>query len=228
MSNLLAEQQALLDAILNRGALKGTRGLPGVEGGEERAQERGLQAYRGNAQGLSARTLASVFPRLHEAIENFDAMAWTFWRRHPPLAGDLGLWGGELPAFLAAQPGMGPALVELARLEWALHQAESAADETPDVASLALLGTHEPQALRLRFMPGLALLGQTLVLRQGWRAVSLELDAPNAEFTRSLIAGLNLHDALQGAGDFDFSNWLQQALRESWILRIERVEEIQE
>ncbi len=218
--SLLAEQQALLDAILNRGALKGTRGLAGIEGGPAR----GLQAYRGNAQGLAARTLASVFPRMQEAIEDFDAMAWTFWRRHPPAAGDLGRWGAELARFLAEQAGMDQALVELARLEWALHEAESAAEEVPDAASLALLGTQAPEALRLRFMPGLALLDRTLVWRQGWRAVSLDLGGPNAVFMRSLMQGQSLHDALLAAGaDFDFSIWLQQALREPWLLRVEEM-----
>ena len=220
--SLMAEQQALLDAILNRGALHGTRGLPGVAGGEAR----GLQAYRGNAQGLSQQTLASVFPRLQQAVEGFDAMAWTFWRRHPPVAGDLGRWGAELPEFLAAQPGMDPALVELARLEWALHEVESAADEVLDTASLALFGSREPQALRLRLMPGLRLLGQTLVWRRGWRAVSTELGAANALFMRSLLQGVNLHDALLAAGDsFDFSTWLPEALRESWLWRVEEIQE---
>ena len=217
--SLLAEQQALLDAILNRGELPDVRGLPGVVGG----QKRGLQVYRGNAQGLSARTLASVFPRLRESLAGFDEMAWTFWRHRPPAAGDLGLWGAELPEFLAAQAGMNEALVALARLEWALHEAEAAADETLDAASLGLLGTHEPQALRLRFMPGLKLLDRRLVWRQGWRAVSLELDAANADFTRSLIGGMSLDEALVGAGDFDFSKWLQQALRESWLWRVEEI-----
>jgi len=220
--SLMSEQQALLDAILNRGPLLSARGLPGVQGGEAR----GLQAYRGNAQGLAENTLASVFPRLHDAVEDFDTMAWTFWRRHPPVAGDLGLWGAELPGFLAAQPGMDPALVDLARLEWALHQAESAADEGLDAASLSLFGTQEPQALRLRFMPGLALLGQTLVWRQGWRAVSMELEGANAVFMRSLMQGTNLHEALLAAGEsLDFSTWLQQALRETWLWRVEEIQE---
>ncbi len=222
--SLALEQQAMVDAILGRGTLvaANARGLAGVEGG----QDRGLQAYRGNAQGLAARTLASVFPRVQESVNDFDAMAWAFWRCHPPVAGDLGLWGTGLPEFLALQPGMDADLVKLARLEWALHAAESAADETLDAASLALLGTQEPERLSLRLMPGLALLGQALVWRQGWRAVSMDLDAANAAFVRSLMQPTSLHDALLKAGDgFDFSDWLQQALRETWLWRVEEIQE---
>ena len=228
MSNIAVQQQALLDAVLGRGDVPDARGLPGVEGGAAR----GLQAYRGNAQGLAARTLASVYPRLQETLADsgFDAMAWTFWRRHPPLVGDLGQWGGELAEFLAAQAGMADQLVDLARFEWAVHTAESAADEELDSASLALLGTHEPQHLRLCFRAGLQLLEQShsalLVWRQGWRGVSLALNEATAMFMRTLMDGHDLHRALDevgDAGDFDFSIWLQQALRDGWLLRIEEI-----
>ncbi|HEY4083195.1 MAG TPA: DNA-binding domain-containing protein [Burkholderiaceae bacterium] len=225
-------QQALLEAVLGRGdAAAGTRGLPGVEGGAAR----GLQAYRGNAQGLAARTLASVYPRLQETLADngFDAMAWTFWRRHPPVVGDLGQWGGALADFLAAQEGMANELVDLARLEWAVHEAEAAADDELDGASLARLGTHEPQQLRMRFRAGLQLLtqqsdGVLLVWRQGWRGVSMPLDAATAKFMQALMNGQDLDAALNevsDAGDFDFSNWLQQALHEGWLLRIEENQE---
>ncbi len=221
-----AQQQALLDAVLGRGDALSTRGLPGVQGGAAR----GLQAYRGNAQGLAARTLASVYPRLQEALANngFEAMAWTFWRRHPPVAGDLGQWGGALAEFLAAQQGMPDELVDLARLEWAVHEAEGAGDHELDAASLALLGTREPKQLRLRFRAGLRLLDQSdsvwLIWRQGWRGVSMPLDAAAATFMQALMNGQDLDEALNevnGIGDFDFSNWLQLAMREGWLLRIE-------
>jgi hypothetical protein len=223
---LAAQQQAFVDAVLGQGAApqpRGLRQLPGIEGGVER----GLQAYRGNAQGLAVRALAGVFPRLHEALadNDFDTMAWAFWRRHVPTAGDLGRWGGDLAEFLAAQPGMDAGLVDLARLEWAQHEAESAADEVLDPATLSLLGTQEPEHLRLRLSPGLTVLAQSdgpvLVWRRAWRALSSPLAAGDASFMRALIEGQDLHHALLRAGVFDFSNWLQQALREGWLLRIE-------
>ena len=223
-----AQQQALLEAVLGRRDAVSTRGLAGVEGGAAR----GLQAYRGNAQGLAARTLASVYPRLQESLadQGFDAMAWTFWRRHPPVVGDLGQWGGALAEFLAGQDGMADELVDLARLEWAVHEAESAGDDELDAASLALLGRHEPQQLRLCFRAGLQLLtaqsdGVLLVWRQGWRGVSMPLDAPTATFMQTLMDGRDLDEALNKVSNFDFSNWLQQALREGWLLRIEENQE---
>src|SRR6202012_2505332 len=100
--------------------------------------------------------------------------AWAFWRQAPPVHGDLALWGAGLAAFLAAQPGIEDAPLDLARLEWALHEAERALDTALDAASLQLLATADPSRVGLRLRPGLQVLGaqsavSLLVWRQGWR-----------------------------------------------------------
>jgi hypothetical protein len=129
-----AEQQAFVDALLGRGAAPAT-----LTGGE-----RGLAAYRGNLQALSAQALAVPFQRLREELgdQDFASLAWTFWRQHPPEGGDLGQWGGALEGFLVERAGEASGLPDLARLDWALHQAERAADVELDAASLNLLGTN--------------------------------------------------------------------------------------
>lgn len=217
-----ADQQAFVDALLGRG------GAPALLTGGER----GLAAYRNNLRALSAQALAVPFTRVHEALgeEDFGAMAWSFWRSHPPTTGDLGQWGGELAAFLAERAGEDSGLPDLARLDWALHCAEHAADAELDAASLGLLGTADPDELWLQLRPGVALLAQreggVLVWRDGWRGVSQALAKGDAAFVQAVIDGAPLAAALESAAqvkgsgaesDFDFGAWLQAALQNAWL-----------
>lgn len=104
---------------------------------------RGLQVYKANRAVLAERTLASTYPVMRQLIgeQSFTPLAQHFWQQHPPLRGDMGQWGAELPAFLEAAPQLAgePFLGDVARIEWALHQAASALDAQVDAASFALL-----------------------------------------------------------------------------------------
>jgi len=212
-----AAQQAFVDALLGRG-----RAPAGLIGGE-----RGLAAYRNNLRALSAQALAVPFGRLREALgeDDFASLAWTFWRAHPPESGDLGRWGGSLETFLIERAGEDSGLPDLARLDWASHQAERAADAGLNAESLALLGTTEPEQLWLVLRPGVTLLAQRsgplLVWRDGWHAVSQALPVAEAAFVRAVLDGVNLSEALvkgsAAAGDFDFGAWLQAALKNAWL-----------
>jgi len=226
-ATLAERQQALVAALTRRDLLpEGLAPLAGVKGADG-GVARGLQAYRLNAQALCAKALAATYPRLREALgeDDFDAMAWAFWRTHPPLRGDLALWGEALSDFLAAQPGMDPALCDGARLEWASLVAERAADAVLDIASLDLLASRDPAALGLRLRPGLQVLvqqdGPWLVWRLGWRAASRALSEGEAALLRALLQGRSLDaglsEAMSSDPAFDFSSWLQIALQEAWL-----------
>jgi hypothetical protein len=219
-----AEQQAFVDALLGRGEAP-----EGLTGGE-----RGLAAYRGNLRALSAQALAVPFTRLREALgeDEFATLAWSFWRRHPPERGDLAQWGGALEGFLLERAGAASGLPDLARLDWALHLAERAADAELDAESLTLLASTAPESLWLQLRPGVVLLeqqdGPVLVWRRGWRGESAPLPLADAAFMRALLNGVNLADALaraevKGSGpqaDFDFGTWLQAALHNAWLQRV--------
>jgi hypothetical protein len=220
-----AAQQAFVDALLGRGDAPA-----GLTGGE-----RGLAAYRSNLRALSARALAVPYARLQQALgeDDFELLAWSFWRAHPPERGDLAQWGGALEAFLVERAGEASGLPDLARLDWALHQAERAADAELDADSLARLGDTPPQQLQLMLRPGVALLAQSegpvLVWREGWRGESQPLPDADAAFMRALLAGTNLAEAIDAAmsvkgsdaeADFDFGAWLQAALRKAWLREV--------
>lgn len=123
---------------------------------------RGLEAYRANAEASADRALGAVFStvRTMVGVDDFKHLAREFWRAHPPLRGDLGAWGDEFPGWLAAHTAMTawPYLADCARLDFALHLNERAADAVLDAPSLSLLETHDPERLRLRFMPGVSLI----------------------------------------------------------------------
>ncbi|MFG6442549.1 DNA-binding domain-containing protein [Roseateles sp. LKC17W] len=217
-----AAQQAFVDALLGRADAPVT-----LTGGE-----RGLAAYRHNLSALARQALAVPFTRVRDALgdDEFAQLAWTFWRAHPPSSGDLGEWGGALAWFLAERAGEASGLPDLARLDWAIHNAERAADAALDADSLQWLGSTPPDGLWLQLRPGVTLLAQragaVLVWRDGWRGVSQPLPAPDAAFMRALLDGSNLAAALEIAADvkgpgaetdFDFGAWLQAALRKAWL-----------
>ncbi|MFG6413383.1 putative DNA-binding domain-containing protein [Roseateles sp. DC23W] len=217
-----AQQQAFVDALLGRGEAPA-----GVVGGE-----RGLAAYRHNLRALARQALAVPFTRLQDALgdHEFSLLAWSFWRADPPVSGDLAEWGGELACFLIDRAGEDSGLPDLARLDWALHLAERAADAELDAPSLNMLGTTAPEGLRLQLRPGVTLLAQregaVLVWREDWRGRFQALTAADAAFMSAVLGGLSLAAALQvalevkGSGaesDFDFGAWLQAALQNAWL-----------
>jgi Putative DNA-binding domain len=128
--------------------------------------ERGLLAYRANASALAARSLAATYPVITQLLgqETAEYLARDLWRAHPPERGDVAQWGATLPEFFTSQAALQeliqehPFLPDVARLEWALHCAATAADTSLDASSLQLLCTHDPQQLQLQLSAGCALI----------------------------------------------------------------------
>ncbi|HLL11397.1 MAG TPA: DNA-binding domain-containing protein [Rubrivivax sp.] len=181
------DKEALRQQMLLRALLGDAR--PGVVAGWMRESseagtrrfERGLAAYRTNAGALAERALAAAFPTLQQLMgeESFAALARHFWQRQPPLAGDIAQWGEGLPAFVADAPTLAeePYLADVARVDWAVHVAERAADRVTgaaaggvEVAGLELLGTFDPTQLRLEPQPGMAVVRSLYPVVAIWHA----------------------------------------------------------
>ena len=128
--------------------------------------ERGLRAYRANAQELSATTLQASYPVMQQLLgeENFRHLAQDMWHGHPPQRGDLAQWGGQLADYLREVPqlqgllGEHPFLPDVAQVEWALHKAATAADAELDQMSFQLMTSTDPAQLQLVLSPGCAVL----------------------------------------------------------------------
>lgn len=158
---LAAQQSALLQALF---ALRGSAARSAATGLLANLSDfhhpqtaRGLAAYRSNAHASAERALLAAYPVIAALIgtENFIHLARELWHHHPPLRGDLAQWGDALPAFLEqhAQLAETPYLGDVARAEWALHQAAGAPDAESDLPSLARLGQEDPQGLTLTLAP---------------------------------------------------------------------------
>lgn len=134
----------------------------------------GVSAYRGNACAAANATLAATFPTVAALVgdASLRLLARAYRQAEPPARGDLAWFGEQLPDFIAASTDLAelPWLADVARLDWALAQAEAAPDAEPDRASLALLAELDPAALRLRLAPGSALLESRWPVVTIWQA----------------------------------------------------------
>jgi putative DNA-binding protein len=142
------------------------------ESGERAGQ--GLDAYRGNASAIAERALASAFPTVQQLIgaEAFAQLARVFWRRQPPRCGDLARYGDALPGWIADDPQLAsePYLADVARVDWAVHTIEQAADVASTPAGLSLLAELDPSHLVLRLRPALTLVVSRWPVATIWQA----------------------------------------------------------
>lgn len=134
----------------------------------------------------------------------------------------------------------------MAALEWAVHAAARAPDPAPGwPLGLAALQTVSPDTLWLLPQPGLSVqpcdpsalarwlaaqpaasagaqgeapqaCAWALVRRSGLQVAVRPLGADQARFTRRLLAGDSLGQALSRAAPGDFQDWLRTALAEGW------------
>jgi len=164
-------QQQLLRALWRRGgdtSLTGWLREAGLRAGQ------GLDAYRGNAAAIAERALAAAFPTVQQLVgdESFAQLARAFWHRPPPRVGDLARYGEALPAAIADDPQLAsePYLADVARVDWAVHAIEHAADVPAPPAGLPLLGELDPSQLRLQLRPGLMCIASRWPLVTIWQA----------------------------------------------------------
>lgn len=189
--NEAARQRALMHALAQAWPtpVDGLRPLPGP--GAQAGPEAGWQAYRRNALATARRALAAACPTVQQVLgdEALKALARDLWQVHPPFRGDLAWFGGELPALLAAQPAYAPLpwLPDLARLDWAVHQAGLAADGAPEVAGLTLLGEQDPHALQLVWAPGCVWLESAWPVEGLWRAHQGPADEARVQQARAAL-----------------------------------------
>ncbi len=162
LARLAHDQQQLLRALVGDRDDSSLWPCLQTDGRHAAFARRGLLAYQTNGLALAERALGAAYPVLAQLLgeENFAALARHFWVSQPPQHGDLAQWGGDLPAFVeaASQLADEPFLSDVARVEWALHWAASAADVAPDPSSFAWLASLDPDAVSLRLSAGVYVL----------------------------------------------------------------------
>ncbi len=189
-------QQALLEALFGAG---GDNAMPALRDTPSRA-ERGMQAYRANGGACAERALAAAYPTLQQLLgeESFAQLARALWHAQPPVRGDLALFGDRLFAFIAEDEQLAgePYLADLARLEWALHRAQFAADAPAAAGGFELLGQRDPAQLRLQLRPGIALISSRHPIVSIWQAHQVPEGGERTQALRSVALA---REAMQAA-----------------------------
>jgi hypothetical protein len=196
-----------------------------------------IAVYRNNILGNYRRALAATYPVVQRLVGGslFDAAIAAFVRAHPSRHGDVNRYGGELARFLGAYP---PArelayLPDVARLEWAIDQANIAADASSlDLAALAAVPLDTLGELRFALHPSAQIVksrypifriwqvnqtgfsgddhvdpgsgGDALLVRRAPDGVTIERLAPGEHaFLAALARSKRLHDAERRGADAD-------------------------
>lgn len=140
--------------------------------------------YRNSVTANYRNALGATFDVVRELTGTpfFNAAADAFVAAHPSTGGDLNVYGGEFPDFLADYPHARdlPYLPDVARLEWALDEANRAEDASAD-----------PEAVltALAQVPGDAIAQQRFALD------------PSCRFVRSAFPVMRIWQVHQGDGD---------------------------
>lgn len=235
--NLASLQESFARAVLEGDSADLVAALEG----DPALASRQVDLYRRAVHFAIARALRAAHPVVLRLVGDafFDEAA----RRHaagsPPAAGDLNRYGAAFADFLADYPPAAdlPWLADVARLEWAWHEAGLAADAPAlDPAALASVPTGDEESLRLAPHPSLRLVRSRWPVlavwdanqphRDGtpdrtegaddvmvWRDTGLDvrarlLDAAQARFVGALLAGRALGEAA-GDGDWDLPGFLR-------------------
>jgi len=155
-------------------ALRGEADPAGWLAGPADRHQRGLRVYQAHAAATAARALAAAYPTVQQLLgeASFAALAQVHWHAEPPTRGDLAAWGQGLPDCIATDPALAgePYLADVARLDWAVHQARQAADDDAPVAGLPWLGQADAPDLGLRLRAGHAVLQSAHPVHTLWAA----------------------------------------------------------
>jgi hypothetical protein len=146
--------------------------LPIVRGTLDPGERIGI--YRNNVLGNYRKVLAATYPVVRRlvGVPFFEAAVNHFVRRYRSTRGDVNHYGDAFAAFLTSYP---PAhelayLPDVARLEWAVDQANIAADAAPlDVAALAAVPLELRAELRFVLQPSAQLLASAYPILRIWR-----------------------------------------------------------
>tara|TARA_R110002124_G_scaffold269690_1_gene437629 strand:+ start:2705 stop:3454 length:750 start_codon:yes stop_codon:yes gene_type:complete len=134
MTRLAQQQAAMVDALFRADDTDARSLTP---------WQQGISVYRRNVAAVAEAALKISFPSVYRLLDqaDFRALSLALLHTHPPVAGDWGEWGAELPTLLKAtsagrQFGF---LAPMASLDWQSHRSARAADNRFEPASLSLL-----------------------------------------------------------------------------------------
>ena len=145
--------------------------------------ERRLQVYRNNSVQSLGAALAAVYPVIVRLVGEafFQRVARAYLDAHPSRSGHLQPFGAELPAFIEALPSAAglPYLADVARLEWAWHEAWHAADSVPlEADAFAAFPVEAQASLRFALQPAARIVVSPWPVLAIWRANQVDSGGP--------------------------------------------------
>jgi len=137
-----------------------------------------IAVYRANGRANYRNALTATYPvvRRLTGAPFFNAAVDAFVAAHPPDSGDLNVYGERLAGFLEryAPAANLPYLPDVARLEWAIDEANRAADApcVPDavLAALSIVAPERLPHLRLALDASCRLVASAFPILRIWRA----------------------------------------------------------
>lgn len=136
--------------------------------------QRRLQVYRNNVFASLTGALSAVYPVVTRLVGTgfFGYAADSYLRQHPARSGDLHDVGLAYADFLQCFPAAAtlPYLTDVARLEWAWHQAFHSADHVPlDPLTLAAVAAEHHPDLRFSLHPTARLVASDYPILRIWQ-----------------------------------------------------------
>jgi hypothetical protein len=189
------------------------------------APTRRLEIYRHNVFANLRGVLKDIYPVILAIVGDdfFQHAADQFIEAYPSRSGDLNQFGSEWAAFLSAYPHAAelPYLADVARLEWAWHEAFHAGDAAPlDLARLAAIPESEHGALCMVLHPSIRLLNSEFPVARIWEVnqptfteeIKVDWDAPPEWLLirRDMADGVSVVIERISKGDAAFLQALQQ------------------
>ncbi len=173
MPSLRELQQGFAAAVLSPAGTVPTFAIAGPAPAADR-----IGVYRNAVFANYRNALRASFPVVLRLVGEpfFDAAVDAFVHAHPSVSGDLNVYGDAFADFLAGYPHAAnlPYLPDVARLEWAIDEAQRAADavHAPDAVLAALAATPPERlpAMRLRLDPSCRLVASDFPILHIWQA----------------------------------------------------------
>ena len=142
-----------------------------------------LGIYRGSIYGLFTTALAEIYPVCKRLLgeQFFDAMCDRYIPQHPSTSANLQDYGEAFSAFLQhfAPVAHLAFLPDVARLEWAWHNAFNAEDHVAlDTERLQALNADEMSNIIFQLAPGASLLQSDHPIDQVWQANQADVTEP--------------------------------------------------
>jgi len=174
--NLLAQQQCFMRQVQT-----------GNPAQSDWAEVRGhMEIYINAYQARMRQALADNFPVLHRALgdDGFEELASVYCAAHPSTHRSIRWLGDGLVDYMVAQPDTvpHPALLDIARMDWAMRAAFDAADaECLQLQDLAVLEPAEWPTLALRAVPSLRVLQLQWAVEALWHTLNADENAQTSE-----------------------------------------------